>query len=418
MGDVVYLLAILLVSANAWASTFKITPLTSSAPDLSVLEKGVRTLFQGTETCVQMPSLCQNPTVIKKAALSAQKFQHDLAQRVEAQRRISAEIPFTSQQSSNTFETYERTDFQFPSMVQREPEHPSNTVYGVYFTPRPISGCKIKYPTVVIVHSSVDNVDIAEMPLAEVLPSFNQSIAVLMIYLPQYGPRRVWDPNEAHTDKRDDDINFDFLTPDSKELRLNITQAMLDLHAALDWLTQQDTTDKEHIVMLGFSMGAFLENLYEAMDPGRITGGQLPIVGGGDIAGIANHYIHVHPESETARRLRLANWNVAQARLDWADMAPSTWAGTIKHQKFYFINALHDELVDPQLNATKLMDQLSPQNDLKVRWNDAHHDPSDESVFFLASNIFSPIEWYVLEDINLPLYRYQCRGLGWGGLYQ
>ncbi len=372
------------------------------------LRQGITTLLTGTNTCTQIsPSPCQDSRILDRLTNEAEQLHHELTQLVNQQIQTQPEMTYSYQSSHTDLYFYERTDFKFPSLIQRPSQHPSNQVHGIYFTPRPYLGCQLHYPTLVVIHESVDDIDQGEVTLAQTLVGSTQSVAVLIVYLPHYGPRRLWDANSKVPRSRG--VNFDYLTPDMDALKLNIKQTMLDLHLAFDWLNQQKSVDRQRIYTFSPSLGAFLDFLYTSLDPSRVTGGHFLLVGGGDLSSIARHHIETDPTDEVSQRLRHSGWSEAKARLDLAAIDPITWASHMHHQNLLLLSAVHDELIDPQSSLQKLLGQIDSSNTLKHEWLDTGHNPYESAnLLYLFTHILMPLEWYLLEDVPRPLPRYQC----------
>jgi hypothetical protein len=379
-------------AAGLTTGHFQLTPFGGAEPQPALLAAGVTQLFAGTSSCKGAPQ-CLTPSQLSLQVKSAMHFRQGLVDLVSATIRGPGHgvISYNQTDRNDGFLAIRhRTDFVFPSLVQTPGAPLNNFVRGIYL--RPNNFQDPRHPTVVLIHSSVDNFDNDELPLAENLASTNQ-MAVLAIYFPYYGPRHASArPSES------DDFNDDFFDSNPLQLVRNVGQGLMDLHMALDWLrqTQSPWVNPARISMLGLSWGAMLQTLFEGINPGE-TYKQALFVGGGDLASVMAHYSVIDPDNQTVRRLRAAGWEESKFRAAVSPIDPLVWAHRVHVEKILTLNATKDELMDRNMNLGKLLIGLRSGSPVAVKWIEGQHAPRDKGIIDLFVHLFLPLQNFFID---------------------
>lgn len=376
--------------------TFALTPFGGEQPRDSEIRIGLRTLFKPTVACET--GACLDSSREDAMVTRAMNFHRDLRNIVERGR--SSMHPYRYQMRRwAPGGAFERIDFSIPSLIRGQTKHPSDDIRGIYLLPHRPWCNKVKFPTAVIVHSSIDNMKEDEYTLAKNLVLLSQNIGVMMVYLPHYGPRRLLKPGEKVNPA---DSNVDFLNPDLAILRRNLGQAVLDLHVAIDWLYAHGNAEPEYTSMLGLSMGGILQPMFEGLNPGRMKNGHAIFVGGGDLPAIMSRYFRAWPDELITRVWKKYGWNEAKARESLAAIDPITWAKRVKNQRVLYIGALHDELMDRHLSVERLLNTFGPGDTVQTRWLKTAHAPRDAGYLYLFTKLLLPIENFILNDAPPP----------------
>jgi pimeloyl-ACP methyl ester carboxylesterase len=245
----------------------------------------------------------------------------------------------------------------------------------------------------VVVHSSIDNREEAEMRMARIITGLTQSMGVLVVHLPDYGPRRIRNGDFLADGRKFNawDLNSDFLNPDLGELKENIAQAVLDIHAAMDWAQTLPSVDPDRVFLAGMSLGGMLQIIYAGMDPRPSIVAQAIFVGGGDLAGIMEHSFHKNPNEPTAILWRKKGLPETEIREQLLEVDPILWAHRIHNQDIYWINSEHDYLMLRDSNYGKVHSEFAADNDMSERWNDTTHAAEGENGIYVVTHIVLPI---------------------------
>lgn len=389
------------VHATPGTGTFPLSEFGGPTLESASVQEGLRTLFRGTSACRgdECPSFQQ----LERLTADVHGLHERLRSLVHEHRVREPQVPFRVEKSHwgglNAFESY---DFSFPSLIRRASPHPADRVYGRYLVPRRLKGCEHAFPTLVIVHSAIDNFEADEKVLADTLVALSQRLGVMWIYLPHFGPRRarIGQPMA---------LNSDFLKPDLSAMRANFIQGVLDLHLALDWLKAwPHSVDPRRISMVGFSMGAIVQTLFEGMNPGQVPGGHIVVVGGGDLASFVDRYFKDNSKEPIVQDFLRAGWEESQGREALAGIDPIVWAHRIRGLPILSLVAERDEIMDLEMNVNKMVQSMGATNQHRRIWLSTPHAPRGASLFHKFSKIFLPILQFALQRAPEPA-PYACK---------
>jgi dienelactone hydrolase len=264
--------------------------------------------------------------------------------------------------------------FTLPSLVER-PGHPSNELIGEIYSPVEPTGCYQNYPATLVLHHIGDDLG-AEQTLAKVISGSRRGV-VMVIYLPDYGPRRGGDES--------------FIVNDFSRFKMKVLQSLLDTRLAYEVLKRQPQVDTKNMKLMGISLGAMLTLMSAGIDPVFDTYGSL--VGGADLAHIMSYRKEADPNSETSLALKDIHWTVDEARKMVASFDALTWAGNVHGKKIVMMNAEEDELIDRHLGVEKIAEVYrSAGNDVKVKLHPGGHRPgrSGMSIWAMLTKIYIP----------------------------
>lgn len=256
------------------------------------------------------------------------------------------EFPWTLKENRNN-DKYIQYWLSFPSAVKTDiPEN--NTVWCRFWQPK--DGAK-RRPAAILLHwlgGNFDTLEIVGLRMAE------HGIATLMLYMPNYGPRRPKDgPREKLQNK------------DMDAMIAGLRQAVLDVRRAGDWLAQRPDVEPARIGIVGISLGAVVGSLAVGVDDH--FGRSVFLIGGGDLPGIV-----MNGSKETAaakERLVGEGYTVDQLRKMWKDIDPITFASRVRPDEILMINAEADEVI-PKDCTVRLVEAMgSPE----VRWFKGGH---------------------------------------------
>lgn len=305
----------------------------------AIVEKGLNVLYTG-QNCQEKEFCLNSDKTLKILKEQALQFKNQFDQAVNSSSE-KVEVEW----SNNPRELY-RHPFKFKSLLTRESSHPSNVVHGILFNSRSQEDCHQKRPATLLIHKISDNIKMEEL-IARTISQQNRG-SVMLIYLPEYGPRKS--PSGS------------LITANKDSFRTNVLQALLDIHQAYRILSQREDVDQGNIGLAGFSLGGMITLISAGIDP--VFSRYLTLVGGGDLANVMS-YKYRHPEdqsSETARALKDVTWSTDQARFFLSQFDPITWAENIKNKKITMLNAEDDELLDKEKSIEKLMNVYKKNN--------------------------------------------------------
>jgi pimeloyl-ACP methyl ester carboxylesterase len=319
----------------------------------------------------------------------AVKLHSKLSAHVEDQRRLHGVIQYTSCPSvGGPFASIDRMDVEFPSLMKQPSGgsdtdgHPSDRVRGIYLVPRRIP-YPVRLPTLVLVHSALDEIDELERKLAEALTAIGpgeattsgaRGIGVFLVYLPHFGPRRVFKPKPASHVKKvwQNWVNADFISVDLAVLRRNFEQAVLDLHEAVDWLQGMPMVQPDQISLLGMSLGGIVSASFAGIDPGRISGYAL-FGAGGNLPSVLDRYRHAYQGDPVSIRWTSAQHSLREIRFHLAPIDPLVWAHRAQASRFLYIGSKDDQLVTWENSVRGFLSQLNARIRVKKVWLISHN---------------------------------------------
>jgi cephalosporin-C deacetylase-like acetyl esterase len=219
------------------------------------------------------------------------------------------------------FQVFELT---YPSPVQT-PHEKNNTVYCEYFRPKGDGAGDEKMPAVIVLHILGGDFPLARMfcnALAQ------KGVAALFLKMPYYGPRR--DPAVARR----------MVSPDPKQTVEGMTQAVLDIRRAVDWLSSRDEIDAKRLGIFGISLGGITGALAATAEP-RLNNVCL-LLAGGDLGRVAWD----SPELSKIRKQWLNGSGTREefvAALNEVD--PVRYATSVRGRRILMMNAKDDEVI-------------------------------------------------------------------------
>ena len=232
------------------------------------------------------------------------------------------EFPWTLKENRQ-HEKYTQYWLSFPSAVKTDiPEN--NTVWCRFWQPK--DGAK-RRPAAVLLHwlgGNFDTLELVGLRMAE------HGIATVMLYMPNYGPRRAKDGPKEKLQNKDMDAMI-----------AGLRQAVLDVRRAGDWLAQRPDVEPARIGLVGISLGAVVGSLAAGVDDR--FGRSVFMIGGGDLPAIV-----MNGSKETAaakERLVKEGFTIEQLRTMWKDIDPITFASRVRPEDILMINAEADEVI-------------------------------------------------------------------------
>ena len=149
----------------------------------------------------------------------------------------------------------EPQEFEFASPIQVEGSK-SNIVYGFLYTPDVTAECaqKYKFPGTLIVHHVAEDFS-EERKMAEMAVRAYKGV-VLIIYLPEYGPRK--DGSDSKTSPFNGNI---------ADFKRGIFQSLVDLRVSYEVLKRVPMVDPNQMQIGGLSLGAALTATLAGYDP-------------------------------------------------------------------------------------------------------------------------------------------------------
>jgi len=305
------------------------TPAAAPAPaaegDPDVRE-GLRLLFKNV-SCAD-PAFCFNAQTEPALEAAALAFRRKFADLVD-----SAPAPNVTWKKIG----YSVSEFEFDSLVRRPGGHPSDKVRGFVYFPNSYKDCDVSFPATLLIHKLGDNLD-SEKEIAEFAARSDRGV-VMLIYLPQFGPRKLSEP---------------FITKVPEDFELNILQSLADIHQSYQALKSLPKVKPDDIGLMGLSLGGMITLISAGLDPVFDRYGTN--VGGGDLANIVTYRKSGDVDSQTGRVLKDIDWSVDQARYFLSRFDAITWSLKVKGKTIVMINAENDELISKTLSLDPLLE--------------------------------------------------------------
>lgn len=232
----------------------------------------------------------------------------------------------------------------FPSPVVSR--YPVNNVVPVRaFVPKGVSG---KVPVVIVLHYLGASNHKAEISLANDLARLG--VASVLIALPY------------HLGRTPDGFRSGELAiqPDPAALVESMTQAVLDVRRAVDWIGTRPEMDSSRIGLAGTSLGSIVSTLVFAVEP-RI-GASAFVLGGVDLAHILWHSSRVVKQRDRLRRLGFTESKLREAI---TEVEPMRYLDARDVRPTFLVTAKFDTVVPPA-DAQKLSDLLNNESVLRL----------------------------------------------------
>jgi dienelactone hydrolase len=238
-------------------------------------------------------------------------------------------------------------DVTFPSPVVTT-SVPNNTVHAEYFQPAGPG----PYPAVIVLHILG-----GDFPLSRTVANYlaQNGVAALFVKMPYYGPRR--DPASPRR----------MISKTPPETVEGMTQAVLDIRRAADFLASRPEVNAERLGITGISLGGIMSALAGSIDA-RFA--RVGIVLGGGKLGDAVWDLD-HREAREFREQWLAS---GKTRAEFVQMIeqvdPATYGHRLKDRRVLMIEAAHDEVIPPE-NARALHAAIGDH--ARLIWLDSGH---------------------------------------------
>lgn len=244
----------------------------------------------------------------------------------------------------------------FPSPVE-SPYPANNTVPLDVFVPEDAKG---PTPVVVILHYWGARDLRTEKGLGEELSS--QGVAAVIVTLPYHLERTPPGFSSGALALRPDPNRHDENI--AQHLVATMTQSVLDVRRAVDWIQTRPEFDGNKVGIVGISLGALVASLCYGIDD-RLSKAAF-MLGGADLAHILWNSAIVVPERENMRRL---GFSEQRLRDELAPIEPLNVLPERTSVDAFVIGAKHDTVVPP-LDTQKLIDALPGA---KTLWIDTGH---------------------------------------------
>lgn len=290
------------------------------------VSEGLRLLFKNVH-CGD-PAFCfnaQTEPALEAAALAFRRKFTDLV--------ASAPAPSVTWKKVD----YSVQEFEFDSLVRRPGGHPADKVRGFVYFPNSYKTCDVSFPATLIIHKLGDKLD-SEMDIARFAARSDRGV-VMLIYLPQFGPRKLSEP---------------FITKVPEDFELNILQSLADIRQSYQALKALPKVKPDDIGLMGLSLGGMITLISAGIDPVFDRYGTN--VGGGDLANIVTYRKSGDVDSQTGRVLKDIDWSVDQARFFLSRFDAITWSLKVKGKTVVMINAENDELISKTLSLDPLLE--------------------------------------------------------------
>lgn len=154
------------------------------------------------------------------------------------------------------------------------------------------------------------------------------------------------------------------IQPDPKKLIGTMTQCVLDVRRAVDWVVTRPEFDHQKIGIVGTSLGAIVTSLCVGVEP-RFSAASS-ILGGVGLADVLWHSSRVVNERE---KLRQSGYTRERLEQELAPIEPGHYLEQANPPKTFVIGAKYDTVIPPQ--ATRRLVQLL--DDPAVLWLDTGH---------------------------------------------
>jgi dienelactone hydrolase len=347
------------------------------ASDYNDVRKGINLLYSGI-TCSN-PEKCLNAQTEQSLVNNALAFKDRLTNLTN--KNIT---PVATWITKSTLVK----EFEFDSLLQREPGHPSNKVKGLVYLPLATAGCEIQAPATLLLHKLGGDIE-SEKQIAAIASYMNRGV-VMLIYLPEYDVRKSATGN--------------FITKSPEKFETNVLQALADVHSAYLLLRSMPEVKKDDIGLMGLSLGGMVTLISAGVDP--IFNRYATNVGGGDLANIITYKKAGDVDSATAKDLKDIDWTVEEARFFLSRFDAITWSAAVKGKKVLMINAKDDELISKDLSVDKLISSYKEEgSDTKLIMHKGTHVYSFKGVGFKESisKVFMPMLDFMGKGTNCPL---------------
>lgn len=232
------------------------------------------------------------------------------------------EVAFERQPLAEVSSRYDISRVTFASPVKTASEV-NNTVHCEYFAPRGEG----KRPAVIVLHILGGDFELSRLFCHSLA---RQNVAALFLVMPYYGPRR--DPAQPRR----------MIGPNPGETVEGMTQAILDIRRAANFLSSRPEIDRERLGIFGISLGGITGALAMAAEP-RFSRGCL-LLAGGDIGRVAwdSQEIKKYRPRLEAQGFTRESLIEALKPID-----PVTYAAELKGRRVLMLNAKSDEVVPP-----------------------------------------------------------------------
>lgn len=224
----------------------------------------------------------------------------------------------------------------FPSPV-KTPQPFNNTVHAEYFQPVGPG----PHPGVVVLHILG-----GDFALSRVVANHlaQRGLAALFVKMPYYGERR--DPASRRR----------MISKNPLESVEGMTQAVLDIRRAADWLADRPEVDPERLGITGISLGGIMSSLAGGVDTRFRKVGI--VLGGGNFSEFVWNVDH--PEAVEFRQSWIA---AGRTRDEFAklisEIDPVTYGHRLTTRRVLMIEAAHDEVIPPA-HAVALYESIRP----------------------------------------------------------
>jgi dienelactone hydrolase len=231
----------------------------------------------------------------------------------------------------------------FPSAVQSADAPHNNTVWCRFWQPKEPAR---RRPAAVLLHwlgGSFETLELIGHRLGE------QGIPTLMVYLPNYGPRK---PKAGPAGKP--------LRADIDRMLESMRQSVLDVRRAGDWLAARPDVEPSRVGIVGISLGAVVGSLSAGVDDH--FGRSVFLIGGGDLPSII-----LNGSKETAEakaRLETAGFTPEKLRELWRPIEPCSFASRVRPEEILLLNAEADEVI-PRTCTERLR---AAMGNPEIRW--------------------------------------------------
>lgn len=362
---------------------FELKPLPTAQSSEDQIRQGLMQLYRGDI----------DDTRLTQTISKAEEFQSFIYDSIENQIQTNKFIHAETSERYLTGRFVKETTVRFPSLIQREGDHPANTVVARIYEPtgRP-SGCDYQYPTSIFLHHILNQVPQIETA-AKVMSAgvLNQSAIMVVLHMPHYGERRL--------------EGDEFLTNDLGTFKRNVAQLVLDVHVLRNLLETRDKVNPNKISLTGISLGSVMGITVGAFDQGFESYGNL--VGGGDMANILFNRASTRPDSEVAVALQGLDLDENSMRDELAAIDPITWSHRYQNKSVFMLSASRDDIISYEDSVTPLLGILQENgNQVKHRVNDDTHSPSG-SALDKFRNSFRPLMKFIVD--GSPSMNRVCR---------
>ena len=238
-------------------------------------------------------------------------------------------------------------DVTFPSPVTTASER-NNTVHAEYFQPQGAG----PFPAVVVLHILG-----GDFPLSRTVANYlaQNEVAALFVKMPYYGPRR--DPANPRR----------MIAKNPLETVEGMTQAVLDIRRAADWLAARPEVDPRRLGITGISLGGIMSALAGSADE-RFS--SVGIVLGGGRLGETVWELN-HRDADQFRRQWLESGKTREEFVRTIEQVdPATYGHRLRDRRVLMIEAAHDEVI-PAENARALHSAIGDH--ARIVWLNSGH---------------------------------------------